>query len=178
LSLTPRLSRRSATIAATEISNLSFSRGVRFIASLPGIGRASRRDSTPRRHKDQARRKDDGLNRRSQCPSPRARSPPLPPGQTRKRHRRPGGVRCPRRPAKMGAPEREVPMKAVSCGWALALAVAFAVPAHAVESPKYGGTLTYVIPADSPPSFDAQREETYATIHSAAPFYSMLIRIN
>jgi peptide/nickel transport system substrate-binding protein len=78
----------------------------------------------------------------------------------------------------MGAPEREVPMKAVSCGWALALAVAFAVPAHAVESPKYGGTLTYVIPADSPPSFDAQREETYATIHSAAPFYSMLIRIN
>jgi peptide/nickel transport system substrate-binding protein len=35
-----------------------------------------------------------------------------------------------------------------------------------------------MIPADSPPSFDAQREETYATIHSAAPFYSVLIRIN
>ena len=31
------------------------------------------------------------------------------------------------------------------------------------------------IPEDSPPSFDAQREETYATIHSAAPFYSTLI---
>ena len=35
-----------------------------------------------------------------------------------------------------------------------------------------------MIPADAPPSFDAQREQTYATIHSAAPFYSMLVRIN
>jgi hypothetical protein len=46
------------------------------------------------------------------------------------------------------------------------------------EEPKYGGTLTYMIPADAPPSFDAHREETYATIHSAAPFYSVLIRAN
>jgi peptide/nickel transport system substrate-binding protein len=52
------------------------------------------------------------------------------------------------------------------------------MPAQADEMPKYGGTLTYMIPEDSPPSFDAQREETYATIHSAAPFYSTLIRIN
>jgi len=52
------------------------------------------------------------------------------------------------------------------------------LPAAADEAPKYGGILTYMIPADSPPSFDAQREETYATIHSAAPFYSVLIRIN
>jgi peptide/nickel transport system substrate-binding protein len=51
-------------------------------------------------------------------------------------------------------------------------------PARGEETPKYGGTLTYMIPADSPPSFDAQREETYATIHSAAPFYSVLVRIN
>src|SRR5262252_3564915 len=50
--------------------------------------------------------------------------------------------------------------------------------AVADEEPKYGGTLTYMIPADSPPSFDAHREETYATIHAAAPFYSVLIRIN
>jgi len=50
--------------------------------------------------------------------------------------------------------------------------------AAAEETPKYGGTLTYMIPAESPPSFDAQREETFATIHSAAPFYSTLIRIN
>src|SRR5271154_1721088 len=46
------------------------------------------------------------------------------------------------------------------------------------EAPKHGGTLTYMIPADAPPSFDAPREETYATIHSAAPFYSTLIRAN
>src|SRR5258708_15774733 len=64
--------------------------------------------------------------------------------------------------------------------WAAGLGVALAVtgPARAEEIPKYGGTLIYMIPADSPPSFDAQREETYATIHAAAPFYSALIRIN
>jgi peptide/nickel transport system substrate-binding protein len=64
--------------------------------------------------------------------------------------------------------------------WACAfgIACALAIPAQADEAPKYGGTLTYMIPEDSPPSFDAQREETYATIHSAAPFYSTLIRIN
>src|ERR1700747_3575905 len=64
--------------------------------------------------------------------------------------------------------------------WAFALGVgcAVAMPAQANEAPKYGGILTYMIPADSPPSFDAQREETYAKIHSAAPFYSVLIRIN
>jgi peptide/nickel transport system substrate-binding protein len=65
--------------------------------------------------------------------------------------------------------------------WFCAAAVgmcAVAAPASAEEAPKYGGTLTYMIPAESPPSFDAQREETFATIHSAAPFYSTLIRIN
>jgi len=45
--------------------------------------------------------------------------------------------------------------------WATALGVALAAaaPAMADEAPKYGGILTYMIPADSPPSFDAQREE-------------------
>jgi peptide/nickel transport system substrate-binding protein len=64
--------------------------------------------------------------------------------------------------------------------WAagLSVALAAAAPATAAETPKYGGTLTYMIPEDSPPSFDGQREETYATIHSAAPFYSVLVRIN
>jgi ABC-type transport system substrate-binding protein len=52
------------------------------------------------------------------------------------------------------------------------------MPALAGETPKRGGTLNYVIPADAPPSFDAHRETTYATIHSAAPFYSLLIRVN
>src|SRR5437867_12008168 len=60
----------------------------------------------------------------------------------------------------------------------LGVALGAAAPAMADEAPKYGGILTYMIPEDSPPSFDAQREETYATIHSAAPFYSTLVRIN
>src|SRR5436305_10724933 len=58
------------------------------------------------------------------------------------------------------------------------IALALAAPASAEETPKRGGILTYMIPADAPPSFDAHREETYATIHSAAPFYSVLIRAN
>src|ERR1700677_348689 len=61
---------------------------------------------------------------------------------------------------------------------AVALALASALPAAADETPKRGGTLIYMIPADAPPSLDAQREETYATIHAAAPFYSTLIRAN
>src|SRR5262247_58137 len=54
----------------------------------------------------------------------------------------------------------------------------FTVPATADEEPKRGGTLTYMIPADAPPSFDGHRESTYATVHSVAPFYSVLIRVN
>ena len=46
------------------------------------------------------------------------------------------------------------------------------------EAGKRGGVLTYTIPADAPPSFDGHREQTFATLHSAAPFYSVLIRIN
>src|SRR3954468_11501475 len=56
--------------------------------------------------------------------------------------------------------------------------LAAASPAGAAETPKKGGTLTYLIPADAPPTFDGHRETTYATIHSVAPFYSVLIRIN
>ncbi len=63
-------------------------------------------------------------------------------------------------------------------GAAFGVAVVVTAPAPAQETAKYGGTLTYMIPADAPPSFDAHREETYATIHSAAPFYSVLVRIN
>jgi peptide/nickel transport system substrate-binding protein len=50
--------------------------------------------------------------------------------------------------------------------------------ALAAETPKNGGVMTYVIPADAPPSFDAHRETTFATIQSAAPFYSVLIRVD
>jgi peptide/nickel transport system substrate-binding protein len=54
----------------------------------------------------------------------------------------------------------------------------FALPATAGETPKRGGTLTFMIPADAPPSFDGHRENSFATVHSVAPFYSMLIRVN
>jgi peptide/nickel transport system substrate-binding protein len=46
------------------------------------------------------------------------------------------------------------------------------------EAPKRGGILTFTIPADAPPSFDGHRETTFATAHTGAPFYSVLIRIN
>jgi peptide/nickel transport system substrate-binding protein len=60
----------------------------------------------------------------------------------------------------------------------IGLALATIVGAAANETPKQGGTLTYMIPADSPPSLDGHRETTYATVHATAPFYSVLIRIN
>jgi peptide/nickel transport system substrate-binding protein len=55
---------------------------------------------------------------------------------------------------------------------------ALAAPPAEEEAGKRGGTLTYVIPADAPPSFDGHREGTFATLHSVAPFYSVLIRVN
>jgi len=53
-----------------------------------------------------------------------------------------------------------------------------ASPGLTAETPKPGGTFTFMIPADAPPSFDAHREGTFATLHAVAPFYSVLIRIN
>ena len=63
-------------------------------------------------------------------------------------------------------------------GLAIALISALMLPAAADETPKRGGTLVYLIPADAPPSFDGHREATYATVHATAPFYSVLIRVN
>jgi len=60
----------------------------------------------------------------------------------------------------------------------LAAMLGAAAPAAAGETPKYGGSLIFMIPADAPPSFDAHREGTFATVHSAAPFYSVLIRVD
>ena len=60
----------------------------------------------------------------------------------------------------------------------LLLAAAASLPALAGEAPKRGGILTYMIPADAPPSFDGHRENTFATIHAVAPFYSVLLRAN
>jgi len=60
----------------------------------------------------------------------------------------------------------------------LAAVLGVAATAVAEETPKQGGMLTYMIPADAPPSLDGHRETTYATVHTAAPFYSTLIRVN
>jgi peptide/nickel transport system substrate-binding protein len=63
--------------------------------------------------------------------------------------------------------------------WAAGLCLAAAlasVPAGA-QTPKRGGTLTYMISADAPPSFDGHRETTFATVHAVAPYYSVLIRV-
>ena len=61
--------------------------------------------------------------------------------------------------------------------FAAALALAPTLAA-ADDRPKQGGTLTYMIPADAPPSFDGHKESTFATVHAFAPFYSLLVRIN
>jgi peptide/nickel transport system substrate-binding protein len=64
------------------------------------------------------------------------------------------------------------------CAIGVAALIVAGGPAAAGDAPKRGGTLTYLIAADAPPSFDAHREGTFATVHSAAPFYSVLIRVN
>ena len=58
------------------------------------------------------------------------------------------------------------------------VAGSLAEPAAAGEALKPGGTLTYVIAADAPPSFDAHREAAFATVYCGAPFYSVLIRVD
>jgi peptide/nickel transport system substrate-binding protein len=60
----------------------------------------------------------------------------------------------------------------------VALLLSLGWPALAEETPKHGGILTFMIPADSSPTFDGHREATFATIHAVAPFYSVLIRAN
>ena len=65
-----------------------------------------------------------------------------------------------------------------ACTAGLALLLTLGMSALAAETPKRGGTLTFMIPADAPPSFDGHRENTFATIHAVAPFYSVLIRVN
>src|SRR5690348_9102604 len=68
---------------------------------------------------------------------------------------------------------------AASAGMVAIGTAALAAGLSEEEAPaKRGGTLTYVIPEDAPPSFDGHREGTFATLHSVAPFYSVLIRVN
>ena len=86
------------------------------------------------------------------------------------------GHSSPGRQERVLSAAKRVRMPLISAG--LASVFSAAIPAIAAETPKVGGTLTYMIPADAPPSFDGHRESTYATVHSAAPFYSVLIRVN
>src|SRR2546426_6317294 len=78
------------------------------------------------------------------------------------------------------ARSREEAMRSGSwfCAAGVAVLLAIAGPAAGGEAPKRGGTLTYMIPADAPPSFDGHQEGTFAMLHATAPFYSTLIRIN
>ena len=59
----------------------------------------------------------------------------------------------------------------------LLLLAAGALPAAAQESPRSGGELIFVVPAE-PPTYDAHREETFAIVHPAAPHYSTLLRVD
>src|SRR6185437_10335759 len=59
----------------------------------------------------------------------------------------------------------------------MALAASIATAQAGAPTPKRGGTLTYLIPADAPPSFDGHRETTFATAQAVAPYYSVLIRV-
>src|SRR5205085_3964580 len=63
--------------------------------------------------------------------------------------------------------------------WAVFLGIllSLTLPA-AAETARHGGSLTYMIPADAPQSYDGHRENTFATIHAVAPFYSVLVRVN
>src|SRR3981081_4041659 len=69
---------------------------------------------------------------------------------------------------------------AESLSVALSAAVAAGRPGGraAGENINRGGILPYMIPADAPPSLDGHKENTYATLHATAPFYSTLIAIN
>jgi len=58
-----------------------------------------------------------------------------------------------------------------------AVLLAFSTPLSFAETPKRGGTLTFVLDRE-PPSFDGHRETTFRLIHVVAPFYSTLIRVN
>lgn len=63
--------------------------------------------------------------------------------------------------------------------WLIAgVAVAALIPsgAHA-ETPKSGGTLTYAVTAEAP-TYDCHATTTYAAIHTLAPHYSLLLKVD
>jgi peptide/nickel transport system substrate-binding protein len=71
-------------------------------------------------------------------------------------------------------------MRSCRGGWlaaAVLLAVAWTGSAAAQDRPRTGGTLIFSVGAE-PASLDAHREDSFATIHPVAPFYSLLIKVN
>ena len=56
----------------------------------------------------------------------------------------------------------------LSLALSTALATALTAAPAAAENIKRGGILTYMIPADAPPSLDGHKENTYATLHATA----------
>ncbi len=62
-------------------------------------------------------------------------------------------------------------------GGLLFVVLGVALAAGAQETPRTGGELVFVVPAE-PPSYDAHREESFAVVHPAAPHYSTLLRID
>jgi peptide/nickel transport system substrate-binding protein len=60
----------------------------------------------------------------------------------------------------------------------VSLLAVLAVVGHApvsAQTPRPGGELVFVVPAE-PPSFDGHREETFAMLHPVAPHYNTLMR--
>jgi len=72
---------------------------------------------------------------------------------------------------------KNIRIKAV---YAMVAGLAFGIGAAGsanAETPKRGGVLTYIVPAE-PPSFDGHREGTFAMLQPIRPYYSVLIRVN
>src|SRR6266850_132911 len=67
-------------------------------------------------------------------------------------------------------------MMIVALSVLLSIAVLVA-PVAAQDKPRYGGELTFVVPAE-PPSYDGHREGTFALVHPAAPHYNTLLRVD
>jgi len=63
---------------------------------------------------------------------------------------------------------------AVAAGVALGIGAASSTGA---ETPKRGGVLTYIVPAE-PPGYDGHRESTFAMLQPIRPYYSVLLRVN
>jgi peptide/nickel transport system substrate-binding protein len=50
-------------------------------------------------------------------------------------------------------------------------------PIAAQQRPRYGGELVFLVPSE-PPSYDGHREGTFGTVHSLAPHYNTLLRMD